>query len=95
MDYKSAVLRHERTKLIIQPSNMGHSYIMLSQVSNKDMISAAYESGVEFFIQKPINAIEVESVLTKVSQSIAMKRTLSMRWTLFMLVLWALILIIF
>ena len=31
-------------------------YIMLSQVSNKDMISSAYESGVEFFIQKPINA---------------------------------------
>ena len=60
------------------------AYIMLSQVSNKDMISSAYEAGVEFFIQKPINAIEVESVLTKVSQSIAMRRTLSGMQSLFM-----------
>ena len=48
------------------------------------MISAAYEAGVEFFIQKPINAIEVESVLTRVSQSLAMKRTLNSMQSLFM-----------
>lgn len=60
------------------------AYIMLSQVSNKDMISSAYEAGVEFFIQKPINAIEVESVLAKVTQNLAMKRTLSGMQSLFM-----------
>ena len=60
------------------------AYIMLSQVSNKEMISSAYEAGVEFFIQKPINAIEVESVLTKVTQSLAMRRTLSGMQSLFM-----------
>ena len=60
------------------------AYIMLSQVSNKDMISSAYEAGVEFFIQKPINAIEVESVLAKVTQSLAMKRTLRGMQSLFM-----------
>ena len=60
------------------------AYIMLSQVSNKDMISSAYEAGVEFFIQKPINAIEVENVITKVSQSLAMKRTLNSMQSLFM-----------
>lgn len=60
------------------------AYIMLSQVSNKDMISSAYEAGVEFFIQKPINAIEVESVLAKVTQSLVMKRTLSGMQNLFM-----------
>lgn len=60
------------------------AYIMLSQVSSKDMISSAYESGVEFFIQKPINAIEVENVITKVSQSLAMKRTLTSMQSLFM-----------
>lgn len=58
-------------------------YIMLSQVSNKDMISSAYESGVEFFIQKPINAIEVENVLTRVIQSITMKRALSSMQNIF------------
>lgn len=60
------------------------AYIMLSQVSNKDMISSAYEAGVEFFIQKPINAIEVENVITRVCQSLAMKRTLSSMQNLFM-----------
>lgn len=60
------------------------AYIMLSQVSSKDMISSAYEAGVEFFIQKPINAIEVENVITRVCQSLAMKRTLSSMQNLFM-----------
>lgn len=60
------------------------AYIMLSQVSNKDMISSAYEAGVEFFIQKPINAIEVENVITRVCQSLAMKRTLNSMQNLFM-----------
>ena len=60
------------------------AYIMLSQVSSKDMIASAYEAGVEFFIQKPINAIEVENVITRVSQSLAMKRTLNSMQNLFM-----------
>ena len=66
------------------PEYQDIAYIMLSQVSNKEMISSAYEAGVEFFIQKPINAIEVESVLTKVTQSLAMRRTLSGMQSLFM-----------
>ena len=59
-------------------------FVMLSQVSNKEMISAAYEAGVEFFIQKPINAIEVESVLRKVIENLSMKRTLSGMQSLFL-----------
>ena len=43
------------------------SYVMISSVSSKDMIAKAYESGIEFYIQKPINAIEVESVLKRVN----------------------------
>lgn len=38
-------------------------FIMLSQVSDKDMIAKAYMTGVEFFIQKPINLIEVRQVI--------------------------------
>ena len=30
------------------------AFIMLSQVSSKDMIASAYEAGAEFFIQKPV-----------------------------------------
>lgn len=40
-------------------------YIMLSQVSSKDMIAKAYENGIEFYISKPINAVEVKSILKK------------------------------
>ena len=50
------------------------SYIMLSQVSSKDMIASAYEAGIEFFIQKPINSVEVEAVIKKVSDGLSMKR---------------------
>lgn len=41
-------------------------FIMLSQVSDKDMIAKAYNAGIEFFIQKPINLIEVRQVITNV-----------------------------
>ena len=61
----------------LSPELPDSAFIMLSQVSDKEMIAAAYESGVEFFVQKPINAIEVESVLTKVINSLSMKRTLT------------------
>src|SRR3712207_1047856 len=50
---------------------------MMSQVTNKEMISKAYESGVEFYINKPVNAIEVEKVLKNVIQSLEMNRTLN------------------
>lgn len=51
-------------------------YIMLSQSSSKDEIAAAYESGVEFVIQKPINSVEVEHILQKVTQHLNTMRTL-------------------
>ena len=59
------------------------SFIMLSQVSSKDMVADAYESGVEFFIQKPVNSIEVETVIKKVSQSLTMQRTIQKMHSLF------------
>lgn len=65
---------------LIQPHT---SFIMLSQVSSKDMIASAYESGIEFFIQKPINSIEVVTVLNHVMQSVSMNRTLTKMQTIF------------
>lgn len=53
------------------------AYVMLSQVADKAMIASAYEAGVEFFVNKPINAVEVETVLGRVSQALTMRRTLS------------------
>ena len=59
------------------------AFIMLSQVSSKDMISQAYENGVEFYIQKPINSIEVESVIKSVTASITAHRTLKQVQSIF------------
>lgn len=62
---------------LLQKLNGTITSIMISQVSAKDMIGRAYEAGVEFFIQKPINAIEVISVIRNVKKSIDAERKLS------------------
>ena len=51
-------------------------FIMLSQVSAKPMIAEAYEAGADFFISKPINSVEVTSVLSRVAQLQSMNRTM-------------------
>lgn len=50
--------------------------IMVSQVETKDMISEAYSLGVEHYITKPINRLEVMSVLKKVSDYLLMENSL-------------------
>ncbi|MBE6034451.1 DNA-binding domain-containing protein [Aminipila sp.] len=51
-------------------------FIMLSQVSDKEMIAAAYKEGIQFFISKPINLIEVISVLKNVNEKVTLENTL-------------------
>ncbi len=58
-------------------------FIMISQVTSKDMIGKSYQSGVEYFISKPINAIEVESVIHKVQDKLNMNRKLNQIQSLF------------
>ncbi len=51
--------------------------IMISQVSSKNMISKAYAMGIDFYINKPINVIEVKSIIDKVTKSIENEKTLA------------------
>ena len=51
-------------------------FVMISQIENQDMVGRAYRSGIEFFIRKPINRIEVETVLRKVNERYAMSHYL-------------------
>ena len=51
-------------------------FIMISQVSSKEMIAKAYTAGISFFIQKPINLIEVRQVITTVKTQIENERAL-------------------
>lgn len=52
--------------------------IMISQVENKEMIAKAYNSGVLFFISKPINSIEVINVIKNVSHNVELERSLNL-----------------
>jgi len=51
-------------------------FIMISQIVNKEMVGEAYEKGVEFFIHKPINRIEVNSILKKTAEQFRLKNSL-------------------
>lgn len=52
-------------------------FIMISQVSAKEMIAKAYSAGVEFFIQKPINLIEVCQIIRNVTRQIENEQALA------------------
>ncbi len=52
-------------------------FIMISKVQDSDMRAKAYQAGIEFFINKPLNIIEVKSVIEKVEQNIKMSAQLS------------------
>lgn len=51
-------------------------FIMISQIVNKEMVGEAYEKGIEFFIHKPINRVEVQSILKKTTEQIRLKDSL-------------------
>jgi len=59
----------------VKSMNVKCMFIMLSQVSDKNMIAKAYEYGIEFFISKPINVIEVVNVIKRVKEYLSMKKT--------------------
>ncbi|WP_410771280.1 response regulator [Fontibacillus sp. BL9] len=65
------------TIALLQSRGCDAKYIMISQIENQDMVGQAYRTGIEFFIRKPINRIEVESVLRKVSERWTMTRYLT------------------
>ncbi len=60
----------------LKEMNFSGKFIMISQIENKDMVGKAYEVGVEYFIHKPINKIEVKSVINKVIEQIKMEKSL-------------------
>lgn len=50
--------------------------IMLSQVEDKDMIAEAYSLGVEYYITKPINRLEVIKIIEKVTENIKLQKSI-------------------
>ncbi|HEY8803764.1 MAG TPA: DNA-binding domain-containing protein [Clostridium sp.] len=52
-------------------------FIMISQVLDSELRAESYEAGIEFFINKPINKIEVKKVISMVAEKIEMVNMLS------------------
>jgi two-component system response regulator YcbB len=51
-------------------------FVMISQVVDKEMVGQAYQMGIEFFIHKPINKLEIQAVLEKVNGQLMLDRSL-------------------
>ncbi len=64
------------TRVVADVKSQSHDihFIMISQVSTKNMISKAYTAGIEFYINKPINKIEVMSVIKRVKEKITLEK---------------------
>jgi two-component system response regulator YcbB len=61
-------------------------FVMISQVNNKEMVGEAYAAGVEYYIHKPVNRLEVTSVLRRVIETLSLKKSLSaIKKSLFMI----------
>lgn len=52
-------------------------FIMISQVDAKSIVEKAYDAGVEFFIHKPINRIEITRVIRQVSDKIRLDQKIN------------------
>ncbi|BEP28487.1 response regulator [Helicovermis profundi] len=52
-------------------------FIMISEVSSDNMITEAYEAGIEFFISKPINVLEVVTVIKRAIESQNLRNVLN------------------
>lgn len=49
--------------------------VMLSQVETKEMIASAYKRNIEAYITKPINNLEVTSVLRRIEKNIQLEKS--------------------
>lgn len=49
--------------------------IMISQVEDKQMVGKSYSLGVEYYITKPINRLEVVSVIQKVIEHVRLEKS--------------------
>ncbi len=53
-------------------------FIMISQVEDESLVSKAYENGIIFFINKPINSIEVINVIKGICNNIELENSVAL-----------------
>jgi two-component system response regulator YcbB len=59
----------------LRERNFRGKIVMISQVEKKEMVAQAYAAGIEFYINKPVNRIEIISVLKNVTERLRMERS--------------------
>ncbi|MGG4445114.1 response regulator [Brevibacillus porteri] len=50
--------------------------VMISQIETKEIIAEAYATGIEYYVTKPVNRLEVISVLQKVRERILLQQSI-------------------
>ncbi|WP_421617001.1 response regulator [Brevibacillus sp. TJ4] len=50
--------------------------VMISQIESKEMIAEAYSLGIEYYVTKPINRLEIISVLQKVCERLLLQQSI-------------------
>ncbi len=54
------------------------SFIMISESRSQPLITQAYQHGIEFYIHKPVNVLEITTVINKVKESRSLKKAMSL-----------------
>lgn len=50
--------------------------VMISQIETKELIAEAYSYGIEYYVTKPVNRLEVISVLQKVKERVLLQQSI-------------------
>lgn len=62
----------------LKESGLETSFIMISESNSQPMITKAYQTGIDFYIHKPINVLEITSVIRKVEESRRLREVMSL-----------------
>ena len=60
----------------LQQGGFTGKVVMISQVDDEVMMEKAYERGIMFYINKPLNAIEVVSVISNVAKLVSLQKSM-------------------
>src|SRR5665647_129985 len=61
----------------LHEKNYKGQFIMISQVSEQTLIGQAYASGIEFFVHKPLNKVEIVSVIKSVIEKMQLQEAIA------------------
>jgi two-component system response regulator YcbB len=61
----------------LKEQNYNGQFIMISQVTEQTLIGQAYANGIEFFVHKPLNRVEIVSVIKSVIEKMRLQEAIA------------------